>query len=117
SFSATMNLTGNYVLTATDTASSSITGNNFIASRGLIVKNFTPTATGFTATFSKTFNQSVLNLYATASQAAAFGPSVTPASLADVTLVTVSGTTTTTISGSLLFDATGTQITFLKTGG
>jgi subtilisin family serine protease len=107
-FSATLNKSGNQTLTATDTANSSITGTSAdVAVRGLIVTAFTPTATGFSAHFSKPFVNSgsnPLHLYDAAS--AGYGPP-------DVTLVGPSGT----VRGSLLIDPSNTSFTFVKTGG
>jgi parallel beta-helix repeat protein/predicted outer membrane repeat protein len=71
----------------------------------LLVTSFTPTSTGFGATFNEPINPSVINLYDNAG--AGLGP-------ADVTLI---GNTSGTVKGSLLIDPTSTSITFVKTGG
>ena len=71
----------------------------------LTVPMFTPTSTGFTATFDEPFNLTPLHLYGTA--AANLGP-------ADVTLV---GASTGPVRGSLIVNATDTGFTFVKTGG
>ena len=75
----------------------------------LRVSTFTQTATGFTAIFNRALNvgtvsSPVLNLYDNSS--GTLGP-------ADVTLV---GTATGSITGSLVVDPTATQITFIETG-
>jgi hypothetical protein len=70
----------------------------------LSVTAFTPTPTGFTASFNKPIDPGLLNLYSGASAPA------TP----DVTVV---GSASGRITGSLVLDATGTTITFVKTGG
>ena len=74
----------------------------------LIVTSFTPTATGFTATFSKPFLNTVSNpvhLYSAAASNANYGP-------ADVTLV---GKNTGPVTGSLIVNSTNTGFTFIKT--
>ena len=81
---------------------------NVIAVRGLIVTSFTPTPTGFTATFSKPFvntTTSPIHLYNAAS--ANYGA-------AEVTLVGPSPSTT-AVKGSLIVNAANTGFTFIKT--
>jgi hypothetical protein len=70
----------------------------------LQVTAFTPTPTGFTATFNQPLDASVLNLYDTAEQPAP----------PDVTLV---GAASGGVTGSVALDPAGTMLTFLKTGG
>jgi hypothetical protein len=107
-FTATLETAGNQTITATDASVLATTGQSgVITTRDLIVSSFTPTPTGFTATFNKPFNPSVINLYDAAS--ANYGA-------ADVTLVGAS-TPTTPVRGSLLIDPTNSTITFVKTGG
>src|SRR5262249_44802822 len=96
--------------TAADTVSPAITGSTTVnvVVRGLVVTSFTPTATGFTATFNKPFvnsSTSPLNLYDASSASYR---------AADVTLVLG---TSTVIKGSLIVDATNTGFTFIKTNG
>jgi hypothetical protein len=69
------------------------------------VTGFTATNSGFRVQFNRAFLPDVLNLYDT--QAGGLGP-------ADVTLV---GSTTGPVRGSLVLDATATGLTFLQTGG
>ena len=76
-----------------------------IKSRPSPSTSFTPTSTGFTATFAEPFNLAPLNLYSTA--AANLGP-------ADVTLV---GASTGPVRGSLIVTPGNQTITFVKTGG
>src|SRR5262249_26244805 len=106
--SATLHTTGSQTLTATDTVTSGVTGtSNTITSLGLVVTSFTPTPTGFTATFSRPFvnsSSSPLHLYDAAS--AGYGA-------ADVPVV---GAATGKVRGSLLVNATNTGFTFIKTG-
>jgi hypothetical protein len=108
SFSATLNKSGSQTITATDTVTSSITGTSApIVVRGLTVTSFTPTATGFSATFSKPFVNTSSNpipLYDAAS--ASYGPP-------DVTLVGSGGIGT--VRGSLIIDPSNTSFTFVKT--
>jgi hypothetical protein len=109
-FQATLNTTGSQTLTATDTANSSVTGTSpAITVRGLIVTAFTPTATGFTATFSKPFvNSSTSPLHIYDSVQAGYGP-------ADVTLIGSGNIDN--VRGSLVIDSSNTSFTFVKTGG
>jgi hypothetical protein len=108
-FQATLNTTGNQTITATDTANGSVAGTSpLITVRGLIVTGFTPTATGFTLTFSKPFvnsSSSPINLYD--SSQAGFGPP-------DVTVI---GDTAGNVRGSLLLDPSNSSFTFVRTGG
>src|SRR5208282_5964898 len=81
---------------------------NAIAVRGLIVTSFTPTATGFTATFSKSFvntTNSPIHIYDALS--ASYGP-------AEVTLVGPNSGTA-SVKGSLIVNANNTGFTFIKT--
>ena len=72
---------------------------------GLLVTSLTPTATGFTASLNQSLATAELNLY-----------DGYPASLgvADVTLV---GTTTGPVRGSLVLSEGDRRITFIRTGG
>jgi ELWxxDGT repeat protein len=70
---------------------------------GLVVSSFTPTSTGFTIQFSQPVDPSVLNLYDT--QADLFGP-------ADVT---VTGSSTGPVRGSLVLNTAANRITFIQT--
>jgi hypothetical protein len=102
-FSATLKSGGSQTITATDVSSTrpTITGtSNVIAARGLMVSSFTPTATGFTATFSKPFVPGDLTLYG-----AGLG------TVQDVTLVGTNGP----INGSLIVDPSDMSITFNAT--
>jgi hypothetical protein len=85
-------------------AAGSITGtsNSFLA-LGLAVSSFTPTASGFTATFTKPLNPATLNL---------FDASTINAGAADVTLVLGASTN---IRGSLYVSPDNKSITFVKT--
>ncbi|MCA9247886.1 MAG: cadherin-like domain-containing protein, partial [Planctomycetales bacterium] len=69
-----------------------------------LVNTLTPTNSGFTVDFSEEVDRSVLNLYDT--ETGGLGA-------ADVTLV---GDTTGNVLGSLVIDASGTQVTFVATG-
>jgi hypothetical protein len=71
----------------------------------LSVSGVALTPTGFIADFNRPIDQTVLNLY-----------DGLPASLGPAD-VTVTGTTTGLVSGSLLVDPSGTRITFIQTGG
>src|SRR6202035_3202614 len=70
-----------------------------ITTRGLLVTNLTPTATGFTVTFSKPFTVADVNLYG--------GSQASP--LQDVTLV---GAASGPVNGSFVVDPSGTSATF-----
>jgi hypothetical protein len=99
-----LNTVGSQTITATDTVSTNpfIAGtSNNITTRGLVVSSFTPTPTGFTATFSKPFVSADLTLYGTG-----------PHTVQDVTLV---GKTSGPINGSLLIDPSNTSLTFKAT--
>jgi hypothetical protein len=103
-FSVTLNTAGSQTITATDSVSTNpIIGGTTspIVTRGLTVTSLTPTATGFTAKFSKPFNPDYLTLYGT-------GLRTVP----DVTLV---GAKNGPINGSLIIDPTNTVITFSAT--
>ena len=89
-------------------ASQTVSGINLgnqstVASTDLVASSLTPTATGFTATFSAPLNASVLNLYDTGTM----GP-------ADATLV---GQATGPVTGSLVLSNNNTTVTFIKTTG
>ena len=74
----------------------------------LVVTSFTPTATGFSATFSKPFlntGNNPIHLYSANASNATYGP-------ADVTLV---GRNTGPVTGSLIVNSTNTGFTFIKT--
>jgi hypothetical protein len=70
---------------------------------GFRVSSWTPTDWGFTAQFSGTFDESVLNLYDT--ETAGLG-------IADATLV---GATTGLVRGSLVVDPSNQRVTFIRT--
>jgi hypothetical protein len=107
-FSVTLNTSGSQTITATDAVNSSLTGVSApLVLRGLTVTSFTMTPTGFTVTFDKPFNPSVINLYDAAS--ASYGA-------ADVVLAGQLAANN-PVKGSLLIDPTNTTITFVKTGG
>src|SRR5262249_36161397 len=73
SFNVTLKTSGSQTLTAADTSNTTLRGTSAaILATGLTVTSFTPTLTGFRATFSKPFNPAVINLYDAA--AAGFGP-------------------------------------------
>lgn len=81
------------------------TVNVTIPSQSLRVAAFTPTATGFAARFNQPVDANLLNLYDT--QTGSLGP-------ADVT---VTGTTTGIVAGSLVVSSDRREITFVRTGG
>jgi hypothetical protein len=63
-FSANLNTPGSQTITARDTGNGAVQGiSSAIATRGLEVSSVTVTPSGFTLTFNKPFNASVLNLY------------------------------------------------------
>ena len=102
-----LNTDGTYTITPTSTVTGT-TSTSFNVT-GLAVASFTPTTTGFVATFSTPFNDATsptpqINLYDASSINA--GP-------ADVTLV--SNTTGKAITGSLLINPSNATITFVKT--
>ncbi len=101
-FSATWNTPGNQSLTVMDLAKPILGSSGSVAVRGLIVTAFTPTPSGFTATFSKPINPAQLHLYDSA--IVNNGPP-------SVTLEGPTGA----VRGSLLIDPTDTTITFVKT--
>jgi hypothetical protein len=72
---------------------------------GLVVTAVQPTDTGFTATFSESFNASLLHMYDTAANG------LRPA---DVTLV---GARVGPVGGSLVVDPANEQVTFIATSG
>jgi hypothetical protein len=104
SFSVTLNSGGSETITATDTtATNPIIGGTSspIASRGLTVTAFTPTATDFTASFSKPLVPANLTLYGSG-----------PHTAQDVTLV---GAHVGPIAGSLFIDPSNMSVTFKAT--
>jgi hypothetical protein len=104
-FNVTLDATGNQTITATDTISAiPIIGgtSGTIKTRGLTVTSFTPTATGFTATFSKPFVASDLSLYGT--------------SLHTFQAAALVGKNSGPINGTLLMDPTNENVTFKATG-
>jgi YDG domain len=102
--SLTLNTPGSQTITATDTSATNptITGTSSpISTRGLVVTSFTPTPTGFTASFSKAFIPNDLTLY---------GANKT--TVQDVTLI---GTHVGPIHGSLIIDPSNMSVTFKAT--
>ena len=96
---------GSQTLTAADVLTSTSTGtSSTINLRSLVVASFTPTPSGFVATFSKPFDPTTINLY---DDSGVYGPD-------DVTLTTPSGPPV-SFHGSLIIDPTDTTITFVKT--
>jgi hypothetical protein len=103
-FGLTLRSNGSQTITASDATSSAITGSSTIRAVGLTVTSFTPTATGFTATFSKPFKPGDITLYGSGG------------TVMDVTLVgAASGPISGPIQGTLLIDPTNTSITFKAT--
>jgi hypothetical protein len=103
-FNVTFNTAGRQTITASDTTNSGITGTTStitVAPPPLTVTSFTPTPTGFTATFNEPLNPADLTMYGTGLQ-----------TVQDVTLV---GKTAGPISGTLLVDPTNTSVTFKAT--
>jgi hypothetical protein len=101
-FTTTLLTGGSQTITATDTASTNptITGtSSAITTRSLVVTGLTPTATGFTVTFSKPFTVADVNLYG--------GSQASP--LQDVTLV---GKNSGPVNGSFVVDPSRTSVTF-----
>jgi autotransporter-associated beta strand protein len=99
-FNVTLMTSGSQTISATDNAGTlPITTTGAITTRGLVVTGLTPTATGFTVTFSKPFTLSNVNLYA--------GSQASP--LQDVTLV---GASSGPVNGSFIVDPSGTSATF-----
>ena len=69
-FSATLKTPGSQSITATDINNAGISGHSgAIVTRGLVVTSFAVTPTGFTVSFNKAFNPSVVNLYTTGHRA------------------------------------------------
>jgi hypothetical protein len=102
-FSFTLNTAGSQTVTATDNLSTNpiIGGTSSpITTRGLIVTSFTPSATGFTAAFSKAFVPADLTLYGAGQ------------TVQDVKLV---GAHVGAINGSLIIDTSNQSITFKAT--
>ena len=103
-FSATLKSAGTQTLTATDIATSSVTGTSGpITVRDLVVTSFTPTPSGFTVTFNEPINPSTVNLY-----------TLPPAGLPDDVSLVTNGTQV-SVRGSLVIDPSYTSITFVKT--
>jgi hypothetical protein len=101
-FSATFATFGNQFLTATDTASSSITGtSSAVLLRGLVVTSFAATPSGFVVSFNKPFNPNTVIMYTTGS---------TPD---DIILTTTNSQVS--VRGSTLFNANDTSLTFVRT--
>src|SRR5262249_28224492 len=103
-FAVTLKRAASQTITATDTLSTNptITGTSAALSpRGLTVSPFTPTATGFTATFSKPFVPTNLALYGTG--------------LTNPQAVTLVGAHVGPITGSLITDPSSTSVTFKAT--
>jgi hypothetical protein len=101
-FSTTLKTSGSQTITATDTAATNpaIVGTSSpITTRGLVVSAFTPTATGFTVTFTKPFEPIDISLWG--------GTVGNP--IQDVTLV---GDKNGPVNGFLIIDHTSTSITF-----
>jgi N-acetylneuraminic acid mutarotase len=101
-FSTTLKTGGSQTIMATDTAATNpaiVGSSSTIATRGLTVSAFTPTATGFTAAFTKPFVPSNLSLWG--------GTVGNP--IQDVTLI---GDKSGPINGSLIVGPTNTSITF-----
>lgn len=96
--------TGTYTLTESATGGLSGPVSNSFQVQILQVASFSPTSIGFIAQFNRPFNPASLNIYD--SQAAGLG-------LPDVTVV---GTTTGAIRGSLVIDPTNSVVTFIRTG-
>ncbi len=104
-FSATLNTPGNDTLTASDTLTTSISGvSSTIVTRGLIVTSFTPTPSGFQVVFNKPVDASEVSLYASSGVLGV-----------DDVLLAGPGMPPTSFHGSLIFDATDTTATFVKT--
>jgi hypothetical protein len=103
-FRVTLKSAGSQIITATDNADTlpTITGTSaVITTRGLTVTAFTPTADGFTVTFSKAFDPSKLTLYGSG--------------LATVQDVTLIGAHSGPIPGSVYVDPSNQSITFKAT--
>ncbi len=89
----------------TNGVDTNVDGTLTIGAGPLAISGITPTATGFVASFNRAVNASLINLYDQTG-----GGSL---GAADVTLV---GTTTGAVRGSLIFNSTNTGFTFIKTG-
>jgi N-acetylneuraminic acid mutarotase len=103
-FNVTLNTAGSQSIMVNDTVATrpTITGSSAaITTRGLTVTAFTPTADGFTVTFSKAFDPTKLTLY---------GPGL--ATVQDVTLI---GAHSGPIVGSVYVDPSNQSITFKAT--
>jgi hypothetical protein len=101
-FSATLQTPGNQFITVADIANPSISGaSGAILERGLVLTNFTPTASGFMVTFNKPFNPTSVLMYTSGT-----APD-------DITLATTGSQIA--VRGSMLVNPTDTSITFVKT--
>jgi hypothetical protein len=101
-FSVMLKTAGSQTITASDATSinPTVTGTSSpITTRGLVVTDFTPTATGFTVHFSESFVVGDVNLYG--------GSQASP--LQDVTLV---GASNGPVNGSFVVNPSGTSATF-----
>ncbi|WP_254512713.1 cadherin domain-containing protein [Anatilimnocola floriformis] len=83
-----------------------VDGSVAISAGPLAIASIVPTATGFVVTFNRPVNPANLNLYQQTGAGGILGA-------ADVTLV---GTTTGAVRGSVVFNSTNTAFTFIKTG-
>jgi uncharacterized delta-60 repeat protein len=105
-FSVTLTSAGSQTITANDTLSTNpaiIGTSNAINTRGLTVTSLTPTATGFTVTFSKPIVPSDISLYG--------GTVANP--IQNVTLVGKNtGPIFGPVNGTLVIDSSGTSATF-----
>jgi N-acetylneuraminic acid mutarotase len=102
STSITLNTGGSHTITAVDTVATQpvlIGTSSAITTRGLTVSGLTPTATGFTVTFNRAIDTSRVFLYG--------GTVASP--VQDVTLV---GTNSGPVNGSLIIDPSGTWAIF-----
>ncbi len=102
--SLTLNTAGNQTVSVTDTNSTNptVTGaSSAIVTRGLVVTAVTPTANGFTATFSKAFVPTDLTLYGSSAGV-----------VADVVMT---GKGVGPIHGSLIIDPSNQRLTFVAT--
>jgi regulation of enolase protein 1 (concanavalin A-like superfamily) len=105
-FSATLNTPGSQTITVQGAFNSAVSGTtNAIATRGLEVSNVSVTPYGFTLTFNKAFNPSVLNLYDGGTNS--LGP-------ADLTL---SGATNGVITNGTLVVTSPTTLSYVYTFG
>jgi hypothetical protein len=111
---------GNQLVTATDTSNSAVLGASVIGVRGLTVggDHVTPTSTGFTATLSKPFVTSDLNLY-DASTAGYGAADVVLLKGQTISTVSESGTTvtvTTSVAHTLTAANIGQTVTITSVG-